>query len=99
MLHYYPLHVSSSTMLIIRRSNCIITVSGIVTLCRRPYSKNAFLLLGIEPLFLVLERLAKTINDLAGCSVIRSRFETCFPRNNVLASSLRFEQSKFWGVS
>ena len=34
MLHYNPRHASSSTMLIFRRSNCIITVSGIVTLCK-----------------------------------------------------------------
>ena len=39
MLHYNPQHVSSSTLLIFRRTNCIITVSGIVTLCKRPYSK------------------------------------------------------------
>ena len=38
MLPYNPRHVSSSTMLIFRRSNCIITVSNIVTLCKRPYS-------------------------------------------------------------
>ena len=38
MLHYNPRHVSSSTMLILRRSICIITASGIVTLCKRPYS-------------------------------------------------------------
>ena len=38
MLHYNPPHVSSSTMLIFRRSNCIITASGIVTLCRWSYS-------------------------------------------------------------
>ena len=37
MLHYNPRHVSSSTMLIFR-SNYIITASGIVTLCKRPYS-------------------------------------------------------------
>ena len=37
MLHYNPQHVSSSTLLIIRRKNCIITASGIVTLCKRPY--------------------------------------------------------------
>ena len=37
MLHYNPQHVSSSTLLIFRRTNCIITVSGIVTLCKRPY--------------------------------------------------------------
>ena len=38
MLHYTPQHVSSSTLLIIRRTNCIITVSGIVTVCKQPYS-------------------------------------------------------------
>ena len=38
MLHYNPRHVSSSTMLIFRRSNYIITASGIVTLCKRLYS-------------------------------------------------------------
>ena len=38
MLNYNPRHVSSSTMLIFRRTNCIITASGIVTLCKQPYS-------------------------------------------------------------
>jgi len=38
MLHYNAQHVSSSTLLIFRRTNCIITASGIVTLCKRPYS-------------------------------------------------------------
>ena len=38
MLHYNPQHVSSSTLLIFRRTNCIITASGIVTHCKRPYS-------------------------------------------------------------
>jgi len=38
MLHYDPQHVSSSTQLILRRTNCITTVSGIVTLCKQPYS-------------------------------------------------------------
>ena len=38
MLHYNPQHVSSSTLLIFRRTNCIITASGIVTLCKRLYS-------------------------------------------------------------
>ena len=38
MLHYPPQHVSSSTLLIIRRTNCITTASGIVTLCKQPYS-------------------------------------------------------------
>ena len=32
MLHYDPQHVSSSTLFIFRRTNCITTASGIVTL-------------------------------------------------------------------
>jgi len=32
MLHYNPQHVASSTLLIFKRTNCIITSSGIVTL-------------------------------------------------------------------
>ena len=38
MLYYDPQHVSSSTVLILRRTNCITTASGIVTLCKEPYS-------------------------------------------------------------
>jgi len=38
MLHYNPQHVSSSTLLIFRRTNCIITASGNVALCKSPYS-------------------------------------------------------------
>jgi len=39
MLHYKPQHVSSSNLFIFRRTNCIITASGIVTLCKQqPYS-------------------------------------------------------------
>ena len=38
MLHYAPQHVSSSTLLILGRTNCITTASGIVTLCKQPYS-------------------------------------------------------------
>ena len=38
MLHYTPQHVSGSTLLSIRRTNCITTASGIVTLCKQPYS-------------------------------------------------------------
>ena len=37
MIHYNPQHVSSSTMLIFRGTNCIITASGIVILCKQPY--------------------------------------------------------------
>ena len=38
MLHYSPPHVSSSTLLILRRTNCIVTASAIVTLHKQPYS-------------------------------------------------------------
>jgi hypothetical protein len=38
MLHYASQHVSSSTLLILRRTNCITTASGTVTLCKQPYS-------------------------------------------------------------
>ena len=38
MLHYDHQNVSSSTLLILRRTNCITTASGIVTLCKQPYS-------------------------------------------------------------
>jgi len=38
MLHYNPQQVSSSNLLIFRRTNCIITASGIVALCKWPYS-------------------------------------------------------------
>jgi len=38
MLHYNPRHVSSINMPIFRSTNCIITVSGIVTLCTVQYS-------------------------------------------------------------
>jgi len=38
MLHYDTQHVSSSTIIILRRTNCITTASGIVTLCKQPYS-------------------------------------------------------------
>jgi len=38
MLHYNPRHVSSINTPVFRRTNCIITASGIVTLCKRLYS-------------------------------------------------------------
>ena len=38
MLHYNPRHVSSINMPIFRRTNCIITAPGIVTLCIVQYS-------------------------------------------------------------
>jgi len=38
MLQYDPQHVSNSILLIFRSTNCIITASGIVTVCKQPYS-------------------------------------------------------------
>ena len=38
MLHYDPQHVSSSTLLILRETNCITTACGIVTLRKQPHS-------------------------------------------------------------
>ena len=38
MLHYNSRHVSSINMPIFRRTNCIITASGILTLCKWLYS-------------------------------------------------------------
>ena len=38
MLHYNPRHISSINVPIFGRTNCIITASGIVTLCKRLYS-------------------------------------------------------------
>ena len=43
MLHYNPRHVSSCTMLIFSRKNCIITASGIVTLCTvQPFTNSDY---------------------------------------------------------
>jgi len=41
MLHYAPQHVSSSTLLVLGRTNCITTASCIVTLCKQPYSMQS----------------------------------------------------------
>jgi hypothetical protein len=38
MLHSDPQHVSSSSLLIFSWTICIIVASGIVTLCKEPYS-------------------------------------------------------------
>ena len=40
MLHYDPQHVPSSTLLILRKKNCITTASVIVTFCKQPYSMS-----------------------------------------------------------
>ena len=45
MLHYAPQHVSSSTLLILRRTNCITTAPGIVTFSKQPYRLHTVWLL------------------------------------------------------
>ena len=59
MLHYNPKHVSSSTLLIFRRTNCITTASGIVALCKQPYS--------IHTVRLFTERNSRTVYILYSC--------------------------------
>ena len=66
MLHYDPQHVSSSTLLILRMTNCITTASGIVTLCKQPYSMQV----EIGPqsaLYLHTVRLFTEGEDTRGC--------------------------------
>ena len=66
MLHYTPQHVSSSTPLVIRRTNCITTASGIVTLCKQPYSMQVES--GLQSaLHLHTARLLTEGDDTRGC--------------------------------
>ena len=67
MLHYNPQHVSSSTLLIFRRTNCIITASGIVTLCKQPYSMQVESGLHFA-LHLHTVRLFTESDDTRGCN-------------------------------
>ena len=66
MLHYTPQHVSSSTLFIIRRTNCITTASGIVTLCKQQYSMRVES--GLQSaLHLHTVRLFTESDDTRGC--------------------------------
>ena len=68
MLHYDPHHhVSSSTLLILRRTNFITTASGIVTLCKQLYSMQVDS--GLQSaLNLHTVRLFVKSDDTRGCS-------------------------------
>jgi len=66
MLHYNPRHVSSSTLLIFRTTNCIITASGIVTVCKRPYSMPVES--GLTALKWCTVRLFTESDDTRGCN-------------------------------
>jgi len=63
MLHYDPQHVSNSTLLILRRTNYIIIASGIVTLCKRPYSMHVDSGFNLHTVRLFTES-----DDTRGCS-------------------------------
>ena len=63
MLHYDPQHVLSSTLLILRRTNCITRASGIVTLCKQPYSMQIEPTLTLHPVRLFTES-----DDTRSCS-------------------------------
>ena len=66
MLHYAPQHVLSSMLLIPRRTNCITTASGIVTLCKQPYGMQ--LESGLQSaLHLHTVRLLTEGDDTRGC--------------------------------
>ena len=67
MLHYDPQHVSSSTLLILRRKNCITTASGIATHCKQPYSMQVESGL-LSALNLHTVRLFTEGDDTRGCS-------------------------------
>ena len=60
MLHYDLQHVSSSTLLILRRTNCITTAYGIITLCKQPYSMQ------VESGLHIVRLLVKS-DDTRGC--------------------------------
>jgi len=66
MLHYNTQHVSSSTLLIFRRTNCLITASGIVTLCKQPYSMQVES--GLSALNRHTVRLFTESDDTRGCN-------------------------------
>ena len=55
MSHYNPQNVSSSTLLIFRWTNCIITAFGIVTLCKQPYSMPVVVTLCKQPYSMPVE--------------------------------------------
>ena len=81
MLHYNPQHVSSINMPIFRRTNYIITASGIVTLCTVQYSiPDESRLLSSGILYSRLQRM--TIQDAVIIQFVLLKmgilmFETC----------------------
>jgi len=71
MLHYDPQHVLSNTLLILRRTNCITTASGIITLCKWPYSMHT--------LWLFTEYSMHTVRPFTESDDTRGCSNTIFP--------------------
>jgi len=67
MLHYDPQHVSCSTLFILRRTDCITTASGNVTLCKQQYSMQVESGLKDSSLHLHTVRLFTEGDDTRGC--------------------------------
>jgi len=82
MLHYPPQHVSSSTLLILRRTNYITTASSIVTLCEQPYSMQVESGLQSAPHPHTV-RLFTEGDDTRGCgdTIVPPEDEQCAARN------------------
>jgi len=78
MLHYNPRHVSSSTIAHLQEVYCIITASGIVTLCKRPCSKP------------VESRLCRVCSQLTHCMQFTESDDTRFCNNktDILKTSM-----------
>ena len=85
MLQYNSRHVSSINMPVFRRTNCIITASGIVTLCKRLYSMSveSRLLCSLLSTGVLCNRLQRaTIPDAVWIQLVLLKmgmlmFETC----------------------
>jgi len=76
MLHYAPHHVSSSTLLILRRTYCITTASGIVTLHKQLYGMQVDS--GLQSaVHLHAVRLLTEGDDTRGCGDTIGPPETC----------------------
>ena len=78
MLHYDPQHISSSTLLILRRTNCITTASGIVTVCKQPYSMQVESALNLHTVWLFTEG---DDNRSCGDTLCPPKDEQCAARN------------------
>ena len=83
MLHYDPQHVLSNTLLILRRTNCITTASGIVTLCKQPYSMQVESGLRSPPAYCILPIAIRHVHPIYNSSGDKmTHSQTDIIRNN-----------------